>query len=237
MALEKYESWNSAVPPALPSGWNGSANFSTVSGSPYGGNSLFLAGSATGSNNYLTWGTSAPAECYCYANVYIGAVGALQDQWGITARGSASTLNDVGTSQYVAWFVDNSNTVKISKIIAGAETVLATLAMVDTFASATWYRLGFWVVSTSLGVYIYRLSDGYALNTSGSFTAVDTNCLTVTDSTLTGSGYYGVVAKQSAINRLMYSDEFYLTSNQSFVFPPRNYQRNPDRNHRPRYWV
>ena len=99
----KTEAWDGVSAPSLPAGWNAAADYVTATAhyrsSP---NELLLSNSAgSGANYYATWGTAdgVSGQVQVSATVRFGAA-AAGNQIGLTARGTASTLDSSSTTQY-----------------------------------------------------------------------------------------------------------------------------------------
>lgn len=208
------QNWDGVV-----TGWNLDANLAVSSTFAHSSpNSLALSGSATASTYYYgTYGTADGVGGNTVASTYVFFNTVTTDnKAGLTARGSAATLNNSSTSQYVAYLRCGSTSPKaqISKIISGVETQLGVQVASSNFDAAAWYLLKFALLGTSLSLSVQRASDGFWLdNSSGDFISGERTCISITDSTLSGSSYWGVLASQPSSNRGIYNDDYGLIDN------------------------
>jgi hypothetical protein len=219
----KTELWDGVTAPAIPSGWNVDANFSTSSGftpvsSP---NVLLLAsGATTATNFYATWGTADGNSGYVTVSGYVQFGVGNKERLGVTARGSASTLNNSSTSFYACYLSLNPNfpalnsLVQIVKIVNGTETslVAGTTVLGSRFTTGAWYQVIFSLNGPTLSCQVVRVSDGFYLQTSNAFGAGAATYLTVTDATIGGSGYAGYFANQGTATSNLIADDWQLDS-------------------------
>jgi hypothetical protein len=205
------QNWDGTI-----TGWNLDANLAASSTFSYSApNSLALSGSATASTYfYGTYGTADGVGGNCEASTYVFFNTVTTDnKAGLTARGSAATLNNSSTSQYIAYLRCGTTSPKaqISKVISGVETQIGVQVANDNFDAAAWYLLKLSLIDTAITLSVQRVSDGFWLDdTSGDFISGERTCISITDSTLSGSGYWGVVASQPSSNRGIYSDNYGL---------------------------
>jgi hypothetical protein len=224
MSLIHSENFDGLTPPALPSGWN--------FGTGYVSTALELGVTPTSSPNMLAnppastttyFGTYATADTnsgnvIVQANVNFFSAASPGPRVGLTARGTASTLNLSSTSNYSAWIDFNAGSAGISKIVSGTET---TLGSVSTTFSATWYTVIFTLNGTSLELAVQRVSDGYWLSASSGFQPIMVTAQYVTNSVLTSAGYAGVVVEQaSTTGSTAFWDDWSFTAITAASIPP-----------------
>jgi hypothetical protein len=200
VSLIHAEDFDSLTPPAMPLDWNVGTGFTSTtvidSVTPTTSPNEVKWVDSTNGTYYATWGTATDGNggnCVVQCDVNTFGATSTDLRLGVTARGSASTLTS-STSNYAAWLDYDSLLVGISKQISGTETTLASHSV--SLASPGWYTLIFTLSGTSLQLEVQRQSDGYWLNSSGTFVSGQTTALTVTDSTLGSAGYAGVFAEQ-----------------------------------------
>jgi hypothetical protein len=80
---------------------------------------------------------------------------------------------------------------------SGGANIQLGSTITTTIAFDVWYELHLQTYGTTLTVKVQRLSDGLWLTSGGTWIATEEACLTVEDTTLSGQGYVGVVARNS----------------------------------------
>jgi hypothetical protein len=245
VSILKQENWDSVVAPGVPSGWNNDANLKTssavFSSSP---NSLALSsGASSGVPAYCTWGTADGAGGNVVVQALVQYGNSTANWWGVCARGSATQLNNTTTSQYVGWLADHPSGLspkaraRISVVQAGTETVLGTTDDTSIGLSLNaWYLVQLTCNGTSLQLAIQRQSDGYWLSSGSLWVPGATPAVTVLDSTLSGSGYAAVAAKQGAASQGLYTDNFELDSITAPTWPRIDQYITPYRPPNTQFW-
>jgi hypothetical protein len=221
VALTYTQNWDGVTPPAIPAGWNVDTDFATLApnsnwvSSP---NTLKLADAHTiNVPAYATYATVDGNGGNVIVSAYFEFNGTNACQWGVAARGTGSTLDNSTTSQYVCWLQLNpgfptlSTRVRISKVIAGTETPIASFVSTDQVAIGFFYQVVFIANGTSLEAQVIRYADGYSLQPSGLFAPQAASCLITTDGSLSSAGYTGIVAQQGATNSSLQTDNFAVT--------------------------
>jgi hypothetical protein len=231
MSVIKAENWDGVTPPAIPAGWNVDANFTTSTthenSSP---NGLAFSNVATVNNRYYgTWATADGVGGNCTVSTYF-YYGGLIGTWGVTARGSAATLNDSSTNQYVAiiqaqpsYPSGNPGTVwQIGIIQSGVFTsfINLTSVVIQRLSANVWYILSLTCNGSALSSQIIRTTDGYYMGGGCVFSSTPYT-LSTSDSTLSGSGYTGFYALQGNSGMGMFLDNWELESLTSFTLPDR----------------
>lgn len=218
MAILKYESWDSVTAPAVPGGWNlstpGSSLVTTTTAgtiSPTSSPNMLESVSAAGAYGLATWGTADGVSGNVTVQSNIAWIGVgTKAKAGVMARGSASTLNFSTTSQYLAYCDPTANIASISKVISGVLTDLFTATITGLLATDAWYQFSFTPNGTSLSFYVLRLSDSKWLTSSGWVAGSPVAVTSGTDSSLSGSGYAGLLGDDGGTTIVF--DDFYLTS-------------------------
>jgi hypothetical protein len=222
MAILKNETWDGVSSPSIPAGWNVSAVFTT--GSPLSPetplsnpNTLYLTPDGTSNEFFATW------------NVADGVSGNISVQasfngnsltavtlYGVTARGSSATLDFTSTSFYRGTIDTNTGLVNIDKVVSGVVTNLVNVPLIGFFQPMEWYQITLTLNGTSFSLAVQRLSDSNWLhNISGVANWLPGMAIvaTVTDGSLTGSGYAGINCRQSGgVFDPLYSDDFLFES-------------------------
>ena len=134
-------------------------------------------------------------------------------RFGVCFRGSASTLNNTSTDFYAAEVSANDYSIgawsiTLYKVSSGTWTTIGGLSGMTSNVSAGWFGLTPSGNGSTISASLVRGSDGYYLNSSGSWVSGARNCLSVTDSAYSGSGYSGIYSKVGA--NVLYTDDFAL---------------------------
>jgi hypothetical protein len=252
MSVIKAENWDGVTAPAVPTGWNVSANLATATGTVISApNALALASGAGAADNYATWGTadtsSGNVSVYAlfYFTTLVGGGPGFGNRCGVAARGSTSSLNSSATTQYVGWLTTDTASaskgqLSISKFTSGTEFGLSagvSLAGANNVQAATWYLVRLDLNGSSLILSCQRQTDGYWCNSSGVFAAAAAAAVSITDTSITGSGYAGLAMNQGAVSQGLYSDNWELDTLLFGALPPPWYRQPVPRNDVPRYWV
>jgi hypothetical protein len=225
MPLAHYENWDGVAAPAVPGGWTAGTGWAT-STAAHGftpTSSPNMAQYTTGSNGtyYLTYGTPDGNAGNCVVQANLGIFGATGQaiRLGVTARGSSATPGGSAT-MYAAWLDWGNSEVGISKIVSGTETAIATTST-GSLSSPVWYTAVFQLNNSALQLLIIRLSDGHEMDSSGNFVPAAATAASVTDGTISGSGYCGLYAVQSGTGFWAESDDWYLNTLNPVVLPTR----------------
>jgi len=204
------QNWDGVTAPAVPSTWNYTSGTFVTSSSLAGGlvpTSSPNAAAVTGGETTATQYAGYESQDGNGGNV------ALQANFAATANGTGflicrctdSPANAGSSSYYDASININTKVVAIAVVNSGSPTTLVSLSA-STLATDTWYTLFLVATLSSLSASVQRHSDGEWLNASGSFQVGQTTCLTTTDSSISGAGYFGLglFAKLGS----SYSDDF-----------------------------
>jgi hypothetical protein len=218
MALIHYENWDGVVPPAIPSGWSVAAQYTTTTAAhgitPTSSPNMLAFTPSTASTYFATYGTAdtTSGNVAVQANINLAQISGESARLGVTARGSAATLNLSSTSTYAAWIDYINGVIACSKIVNGTETILFNPPI--SLTVATWYTLYLTVNNSQLTVSIQRITDGYWFTTSGGWMPSQGFVEGISDTSITGSGYAGILLEQeiSAGGFYGYFDDWYFNS-------------------------
>ena len=194
------QNWDAPTPPATPAGWvcdspivtatqTGGLAGITPTSSP---NMLGLLASGTNNHYFATYGTTDGNSGNVVVSANFNTPSVTNNHtWGLTARGSASALNVTSTTFYWLQFSAYRGEMLIYKMVSGTQTSLATLSGI-TISVPIWYAVYFTLTGSTISGSVQRASDGYWLASSGSWVAGVTTALSITDTSITGSGYSGL---------------------------------------------
>ena len=243
-----HETWDSASPPAMPSGWNAQTDIATTATgpTPISSPNMVQVASSSGAFYTATWGTRDGNS----GNVAVQASGcdgtlvsAISGAFSAFGRSSASTTAYGSSTFYEAQCNLNTQTVALNKVVAGTST---TLASVSTTAldGGTWYVITLTCYKSYITVQLGRQVDGYYLGPYGAFGPGAVTLISLADSSITGSGYAGWSADSYASLSKVYGDDWYLSGLGSASGPPAPYTlvptsvREPAQRRRPgRVWL
>jgi hypothetical protein len=213
-SLIHYEGWDGVSAPSIPPGWTVSPPLATSS-SPTGGISPLsspnvLACASTGSNTHYPAAYSVAdggaGNVLVYAS-FSAASTTNNQTFGVFARGSAYPLVITSSTYYWAQLSPNGATCKLYAVVGGMQTALATVSGI-TLSDDVWYQIQLNCQQSTITVTVSRASDGYYLNSAGSFQSAATSAILVTDTSVTGAGYAGLTLQSRSDNA--YSDEWYF---------------------------
>jgi hypothetical protein len=170
---------------------------------------LFLLGGDTG-NNAATWGTADTSS----GNVVVVGTGLaattfLTDSFvSVFGRCSTSALT-FGTSNYYEARMDFTGSQALLIAQVGATpTTLATVSSVS-FSADEWYQVALSCNGSAISATFQRVSDGFWLTSGGVWQAGAATAISVTDSSVTGSGFAGYVLHTDLSNDV-YADNWTL---------------------------
>lgn len=107
--------------------------------------------------------------------------------------------------------------VSLYERVAGVETQLGSTIGAAEIAMDAWYRLFLLALDSSLRVRVQRVSDSKWLTAAGAWQTNVANCITVAESSLTGSSKAGLYALHGgSMSNGMYSDNFLFEIEQDF---------------------
>jgi len=247
MSILHAENFDGVVAPAIPSGWNVDPNYATETAvfrsSP---NGLQIPSSAAfGSDFYATWGTADGSAGNITVSCYVNPGGTRGIFGGVTARGSASTLDSSMSSQYVCWLTSDPawpsltprSQFTIGLIQSGSLTTLASWgsSTQGNFTSGAWFQVVLTCNGSSLSAQCIRDSDGEYLQSNMGFSATPAT-LTASDSTLSGSGYAGIISQINFAETITF-DDWELDSLASVLWPYMRQYQVPYRPPNTQFWV
>ncbi len=219
-SLIHYQGWDGVSAPNIPTGWTVGAQVSTTA-SPTGGISPLS------NPNVLTCqtivGTTQEPATYdtadgkngnvlVYASFSVAALGSTQI-WGVFARCSAYPVVIASSTFYWATLSPTANTCELYSVVSGTATPIGSVSIGTALSLGVWYQVQLSCSGPTISVAVVRGSDGYSLNASGNFQSAGTEAISVTDSSVSGSGYAGLTLEDhAATSENIYSDEWYFYS-------------------------
>lgn len=223
----KQENWDGVAAPAIPSGWSVASPLVTNATNPRSGSNA-LAYPAASINNSTAFGavfgTQDGNSGNCQASCWFRFESAASATQLISIMLRKKTASGSDMSSYSGYTFQNfragsGSGVYIYRTIAGANTAVASLAGTP-FANDIWYYgQGYCsgAAGTTLKYRVMRASDGFWLNSSGTWVSDATNatyCLSATDSntTLDGQGYAGVNFYTATAGGTTRADDFQFDS-------------------------
>jgi len=217
MSIITSQNWDGVTPPAIPSGWTVSAGLvTTSSGQTSPPNSLGSSSPTFSGTTAAMWGTldSNSGNVAVQSSLYLGADGSA-NRWGLFARADKTPLS--GSSMFYALWLANlaspsSPTLSISLTDHGIESALngATVPIGGPITGG-WYTAFLVISGSTLTGSLQRQSDGAWLTSNGTWGTSQANAISVLDSSLSGSGYAGVLLN-GTLAGTMYSDDFVLST-------------------------
>jgi hypothetical protein len=215
-SLIHYENWDGVSAPAVPAGWTVSSPLVTSS-SPTGGISPLsppnvLAAAATGTNTEYPATYDIADSANGNVNVYasFNAASTTNNQtFGVFARGSAYPIVLGSSSFYWAQLSPNASACRLYAVVSGTETLLASVSLSSPLSDVDWYELQLSCQNNVIAVIVTNQGTGNTLNSSGNFVSGPTQiAISVTDSSVSGSGYAGLTLQSRSDNA--YTDEWYF---------------------------
>ncbi len=196
----KTERFDGVTAPALPPLWVFDSGFATTAtflsfitplSSP---NALSLGPTSSAARSFATWqtpdslGGDVQVDCSFNASDDNGRLA-----FGVFARSNASAPTIGASTFYLAEIDVDRSQVHLRKVVAGTLTTLATVGTLG-LTVPQWYALSFRLAGTALTVTVVRASDGFTLNSGGTFQSAATSAIALTDSSIAGSGFTGLTA-------------------------------------------
>jgi hypothetical protein len=210
------QNWDGVTAPAQPSGWNySSASLITTSSLSAGisptsnPNVLELAATATNASSFATYATADGngGNVAAQANFAVTSFGHTCSGGLIVRASTAAIVQNSSTFYWAILDLFNAQ-VTLCAVVAGSLTTLATVGT-SSLAAGMWYGMALACSGTAISVTVQRLSDSTWMNQSGTFQPSVANAITVTDSSITGSGYSGL--SLAAKIDTAYTDEWALS--------------------------
>jgi len=196
-------------------------NFAVSSAHSQSGSNSLSCNSASGSDLMVsTSDSNTTASDYSSWNVFFTSVGAGVAV-GATVRCNSSASNANG---YMFLITTNTG-VSISKRVTSANTQISVnVGSGSTFSTNTWYTMTCLATGNHIVGRVQRVSDGFWLNSAGTFAAPYAECSSVIDYTWQpASGYFSGLRNSSAANSVYFDDQNYSQTN-ILVSSPVQYQ-------------
>ena len=231
MSTLKYENWDSATPPAAPTGWVFQSGGNLVTAANGVGTPFpitipnMIECPAGGAGRYAAiWQTQDGVS----GNVSISGTGQFYGSSGINTVSfnvfgrASSSSNPFGSGNcYFAEISGDSPGADLNlyKVISGTPTSLASV-LSFTFSYNLWYQIILILNTTAIGIQVIRSTDGYYLTSSSTWIGSQTSAIQIVDSSVTGQGYAGWGG--SATGSLpVYGDDWTLSGLSAPAIPPR----------------
>jgi len=215
-SLIHYEGWDGVSAPSIPSGWTVSSPLVTA-GAPYPSgispltspNWLKCSSSGTNTHYPATWDVADPANgnVLVYAS-FIAYTTTNNQTFGVFARGSAYPLFIGSSSYYWAQLSPENSVCQLYAVVGGTQTSIGSVSLGTALSDQAWYQLQLNCQGSTIAVVVVRASDGYYLNSSGSFQSGSAVAITATDTSVTGSGYAGLTLQSHSDGS--YTDEWFF---------------------------
>ena len=223
MSILHYENWDSAVPPAAPSGWTfqaGSGLVTAVAGPTPITSPNMIELPAGGAGYYAaSWntqdGVSGNVQVYG-SGQFFGSSGLNTVAFSVFGRASSNT-NPLGGTCYVAELANGTFT--LYKYVTGTATWLSQISTF-TVSLNLWYQILLTLNSSMLTVSLERLSDQFYLGSNGTWSSTPSTAIILSDSSITGQGYAGWAATATG-SLPVYGDDWTLTALSAPSIPPR----------------
>jgi hypothetical protein len=190
------QNFNGLTPPAKPAGWNTDASLATVASIGYGGTNA-LRVTAGGTYGRALYATLAPSRNQTIT-LKTQALSSSGNQVDIDFNADNATLGGSVQTYYLGLVLNGSSGVYIKKFSGGSSDVFLVNKTLATPLSAVtgWFTLT-GIISyngsnqPTISGRVQRDSDGFYLNTSGTWQSAPVSCISYTDtsSPLTTPGY------------------------------------------------
>ncbi len=215
------ENFDSVIAPALPASWTFDAGLVTSLGT-----GLIVPTSAPNALALLT--ISDNVVRFGAYNFPDGVGGDVSLQFNFNADGIMSPQSvglfaraDATTPATYYWLNFQlqdvfAATIDVYKVIASVPTLIGSL-LAPIFLVPEWYTAFFALNGSALSVAVSRASDGQYVDTMGYWTPAVGPCISLTDATISGSGYAGVTLQSGNANT--YLDDWSLSDFTTCLFP------------------
>jgi hypothetical protein len=225
VALEHHQTWDGVSAGSIPSGWTVNTPLTTTATltggvSAYSSpNVLVLSSTGNSSTYFATYATGDGNNGNVRVVGYFNAASTSGAQvWGVFARANSGSPQIFPGNNF-AWAQfsnENGDAILYSCFNGSLGQIgkVTTSALVDD----DWYALGLTCDNTFWSLDLTRTSDGYVLNSSGSFVAGGALAIAGTNTNITGAGYAGITLTSASDNT--YADDWYLFSTPNVTFPP-----------------
>lgn len=186
-------------------GYQNTASFATNSADGIKVSGSFSVKNATTGQNWLLYssatdGNNGDAQISAY--MYASALTASQIP---RVHGRSTSFTNINNCY---WATYTSTGFKLFKRVAGTDTQLGSSIGSGQFAATTWYRVFLFPVGTTIRAKVQRQSDNLFMQTDGTWGAPDVWTISVTDSSHTVAGYWGI--GYNFASGTFYADDFLL---------------------------
>jgi hypothetical protein len=200
MGVIHTENWDGVTAPAIPANWtvtSGIVTTTTAIGSatlpPLSAPNMLISPGVTGIYT-ASYGTpDSNSGNVQVAGTFFTGVFSTNDRCAVFARCNAYPINYGTSTFYEALLGFDSADLSVNSVVAGTSTQIQ-LATGITLANNVWYQIVLTCNLTAISASLQRFSDGFYWN-GASWTSLPAFVISVTDSSVTGAGYAGWVAK------------------------------------------
>lgn len=210
------DGFDGVTAPALPTGYTFGAGIATTA-SPVAGitptsgpNVLVLSPTGTNVHIFSAYGTPDGFSGDISVRVNGNATGGGRQAFGVFARASSASIS--GTSGTYYWAVCDpvfNNELDLYKVVSGVQTLIgSSVSVIGSLPD--WYQITLTLAGTALTVALQDLGNGDWLNSSGGWQAGAATAISQSDSSIAGSGYYGVSLQ--AVIAESYLDDLLVTT-------------------------
>jgi hypothetical protein len=201
MTTIKSENFDSVTAPALPTGWSFDAANATIAAGYSSPNALRCTADGSARLAFTT------------ANDGNGGDAVVEMLWKTTSASGNTSIGLLGrvtnTGSLAAYHLGYdtvSGTAKLFRWVGAAATQIGVSVGGGAAALNGWYRSRLSTVGTTITGYVQRISDGYWLNTSGTWQEAQTHFQQVTDANVAGVGVSGIRFSQGGGGTVVVDD-------------------------------
>lgn len=221
MPLSYTQNWDGVTPPAIASGWNVDATWTTSASQSYSSPNSIAVVDNTSTFKWATYGTadSSNGVIATISSYFLmpSSVTASAWQYGLTYRCSAGTMNNASTRCYVVRIQENPATgvasIALGTITNGTFASIVSVSLGGTaFAGQGWHYLEARANSNAHTVSCQNVASGWWLNSGGTFAAPSVACISTTDATYSTGDYSGLFARCPSNSISIYFDNFSISS-------------------------
>lgn len=222
MPLSYTQSFDGVTAPAVPSGWNVDATYTTSTSASVSSPNSLKSPDNTSVFKWATYGTSDDtngSEISLSAWVQLSSSGVSGTfDFGLTYRCNGSTMNNTSTRCYAILVITNplqvTSILRLVSINNGTPTTVSSLTVNEQVCGNGWYKL-FANITANSHVFRLQRNDGNWLDSSGNFNAALSNAISVSDSTYATGNYYGFVTLAPSLLSTAYYDDFSISTTPS----------------------
>ncbi|MDR3638794.1 MAG: hypothetical protein P4L84_33615 [Isosphaeraceae bacterium] len=224
MSVITSQNWDGVTAPVLPSGWHYDGGFATGTGLaiPLSSPNLLVSVDSSESTAYYLAADSSGGQVQVSAaftsESIKGGFGLGVNTVGSVIARAANPASPTTRTCYRATIDFFAGQILLDKIVGGTATSLhilgASLIAPYGYMGGQWFTLQLICNGTAIAVNL-ESPDGLWLQTDGTWGASQVNCISVTDLSVSGSGYAGLVMNPGISGESpgdVYSDNFLFES-------------------------